>query len=268
MALKDIASEQNKPGDAVAYPKKTVAQRPWDPDAKRRLAVAQAEDQQFVPALKTLRYLASQSVNKIPVLIYTEVNPCAYPGRNSSRQVVTHLEKLDANGYQFVVPPDLDNPGDQKQVMVVIVDTEAPALREIDEALRRLGGMAVCAASPDVIHGKVPDLATTKLLKQLQASKRWLLASSGPDERKRLPVDASGTLGNPLTHRLFTPKGQESDAAMASRLRRTLGESASSLPTGASRTLVYPKGDYGQYSLDTNREALATIKGVRGEFLQ
>jgi tetratricopeptide (TPR) repeat protein len=261
VALKDIASEQNKPGDAVAYPEETLTQRPWDPDAKRRLAVAQAEDQQFVPALKTLRYLASQSVNKISLLIYTEVNPCAYPGRNSSLQVVTHLEELDANGYQFVVPPDLDNPGDQKQVMVVIVDTEAPALREIDEALRRLGGRAVCAASPDVIHGKVPDLATTKLLKQLQASKRWLLASSGPDDRQRLPVDASGTLGNPLTHRLLTPKGQESDAAMASRLRQTLGESARSLPAGASRTLIYPKGDYGQYSLDTDQKALATLKG-------
>ena len=54
------------------------------------------------------------------------------------------------------VPPDLDNPDDQKQVMVVIVDTEASALREIDEVLRHLGGMAVCAVSPDVIHGKVP----------------------------------------------------------------------------------------------------------------
>jgi len=261
VALKDIASEQNKPGDAVAYPKETLAQRPWDVDAKRRLAVAQAEDQDFVPALKTLRYLANQSVNKIPVLIYNEVNPCAYPGRNSSRQVVAHLEELDANGYAFVVPPDLDNPADQKQVMVVIVDTEAPALREIDEALRRLGGRAVCAASPDMIHGKVPDLATTKLLKQLQASKRWLLASSGPNDRIRLPIGASGALGDPLTHRLLTPRGQESDAAMASRLRQTLGESARSLPVDASRTLVYPKGDYGQYSLDTDREALATLKG-------
>ena len=81
-----------------------MAQRPWDPDAARRLAVAQAEDQQFVPALETLRYLASQSVNKIPVLIYTEVNPCAYPGGNSSLQVVAHLEELARPATQFTVP--------------------------------------------------------------------------------------------------------------------------------------------------------------------
>ena len=81
------------------------------------------------------------------------MNPCAYPGRNSSRQVVTHLEKLACReGYQFVAPPGSgQSAGDQKQVMLVIVDSEAPALGEIDAAFRRLGGRAVCAANPLIL---------------------------------------------------------------------------------------------------------------------
>jgi tetratricopeptide (TPR) repeat protein len=265
--LKDLASEQGKPREAVDYARETVAQRPWDADAARRLAVAQAEDQQFVPALATLRYMAGQSVNKILILVYSEVNSCAYPGRNSSRQVVSHLERLAASGYKFVVPPNLDNPSDAPQVMVVVVDTEAPALREIDAVLRRLGGQAVCAANPDVIKGQVPDPATAGLLQELQKSGRWLLASSGPSDRQPLPVAADGALGNPLTHRLQTPRGEETAAAMAQRLGQTLGDSAGSLPRSTHRTLIYPKGDYGQYSLDIDTQALNTLKGaVAGAF--
>jgi tetratricopeptide (TPR) repeat protein len=262
VTLKNIASDQGDLKKATEYAKEMVAQRPWDKDASRRLAMAQAEDQQFKPALATLRSLASQSVNQaIPLLIYQEVNPCAYPGRNSSRQVSAHLERLAAEGYQFTVPPDFAPGGEQRQVVVIIVDTEAPALREIDATLRRLGGRAVCALAPLVLEGKVPDPATTRLAKELQASGRWVLASSGPGDRQRLPVDRDGTLGNPLTHTLATPKGNETYAAMAARLRHTLGEAAASLPPG-SRTLIYPKGDYGQFSLDTDREALATLKGA------
>jgi tetratricopeptide (TPR) repeat protein len=54
VALKIIAIDQGKPGQAVEYAQKTVSQRPWHTDATPRLAVAQAEDQKFAPALKTL----------------------------------------------------------------------------------------------------------------------------------------------------------------------------------------------------------------------
>ena len=55
-------------------------------------------------ALKTLRYLANQSVNKIPVLIYTEVDPSPTPAQFQPPGGGAP-GGAGAAGYQFTCPP-------------------------------------------------------------------------------------------------------------------------------------------------------------------
>jgi len=258
--LRDIAAAAGDREAALDYAMRIAQERPADSTARRRLASAQAEAAEFSPALAAMRNDAGLAANAlVPVLVYGNVTSCSYPGRNTASQVVAHIERLAASGVTLVGfngQPAGDPP--PARAVIVILNAEEDALRPIDDAIARVGGMAVYAADGT----RRASLADT--LTRLAKSGRWQIASAGPADTRRAAVDALGRLGSPLTHRLVVSGEPESEATQAARLDATLARAAVNLPENGPRVLVYPGGDYGQLSLDTDSSAISALRTAAG----
>ncbi|MCX5886420.1 MAG: tetratricopeptide repeat protein [Proteobacteria bacterium] len=261
--LRNLNSWEQKTKQALYYARQLFNQRPWDINAQENYAISLAEANKFRPALEILRAQASLSITKaIPVLIYNNVIDCPYPGRNTTKQIISHLERLAAEGYTFITPEEIDKIKEQPCVIIVVVNTEEPAFQILDTALQRIGGRAVYACATGTLTTQTPNAPSPEMLSKLMASGRWIIASSGPLENKRIAVDNSGTLGNPFTHRIMTARGKEDYTAMSERLDKLINAAALSLRPASTRIFFYPGGDYGQLSLDTEPQDLETLRSV------
>lgn len=261
VSLKDVASDSGEPDAALRYAQAAAEQRPWDAAAGRRLAVTQAEAARFRPALVALREQAGVGAEQVvAVLIYDDVTSCQYPGRTTAAQVATHVRRLAAEDIRLVGPDQFDAHTLGARALLIVANADAAALRQMDEALARSGGRAVYAASGRELAGG----ASGKQLAELAATGRWVIGSTGPVDSRRVPVDARGTLGNPLTHRVHAYAGVEEPAQAAARVDAALARAVARVPQNAPRLLVYPAGDYGQYSLDTDAQTIAQLRDATG----
>ncbi|MDQ7787657.1 MAG: tetratricopeptide repeat protein [Thermodesulfovibrionales bacterium] len=267
IALRDIAYDQQNPDDALKHTKQILDQRPWDINADIRYAVSLGVEEQFNPALKSLRDITEKDFREaVPVMAYDNVTQCHYSGRNTTGQIVSHWERLHNEGYIFIIPSELNAAADQLRTIAVIVDPEPDALPVLDSALKRIGGRAVLAIRTGSLSNLVPGSPDPSILKKLRESGRWIIASSGPETFQRSPVTSSGTLGNPLTHTIFSHTMKSEDETMMSkRLDTLLADASRELGSSAPRIFVYPGGDYGQFSLDTDPNRIETLKKSIGE---
>ena len=266
--LRDIANEQGEPDEALECAKQVVSYRPWDMPAQLRTAVSLASNDEFKPSFKLLREQVQREPSQaVPLLIYSNITRCSYPGRTTTKQVIDHIEHLKTEGYQLITPLELDKPMEQPRVIIIIANPEPASLPALDEALKNIGGRAILALPDGTLMNQMPGNLKPGLFSELQESGRWIIASSGPADFKRLTVNDSGTLGNPLTHKLYRNAKKEDAASMADRLDRVFQDTASSLSSSQSRIFLYPGGDYGQLSLDTDPDSINVLnKSVQKHF--
>lgn len=261
--LRDVVLLRRDTPEAVAHAETIARQRPWDMDAQRRLAEALAEDQQLHKAHALLRSPLAQTATSVVVaLAYRDVTPHEYPGRNRASQVIEHLKRLHREGYQFVTPEQLDANASPPapSVLVWIVEADRDAVRRLDAVLKELDARAIYAGPTTAAEWEAPGLPSPEELRDMKSSGRWFIASSGPPDMQRVAVARPRTFGNPITSRSLTASGRETDTEFRARIQDTLADMAAPLP--APRTLIFPRGDYGHLSLDTDP---ATLELLRAE---
>ncbi|MFB3901944.1 MAG: tetratricopeptide repeat protein [Acidobacteriota bacterium] len=268
--LKETAAKTGNGRRRLEIARLVASQRSWDADAWRRYALVAAEEGEFGEALSTSAPLAGMKTEQaIPVLLYSRVSACADNGQNTVEQVISHWTRLHGAGYRFISPAEIDPRQGGLRVMVVLINPDPAALDPLDTLLRQIGGKAVLAIDPRSLRAPVPGMPSTEQLQKLQTGGFWILASSASQGRQRGTIDATGTTGNLLTHFLWKGGQVESSRSFEERISRTMAAASDLLPKNQPRLLVYPGGDYGQFSLDTNQEAVALLRSaVETEFDQ
>lgn len=264
IGLRELATRERAWSEAVKLSETMVRQRPWDLDAVRRYSMSLTDNRQGKKSLDLLRrHVKTQPTPALAALVYREVISGPYPGRNTPQQIATHLERLRAAGYQFLTPDqlNLDALPRQKSVLLIIADTDARSLAEIDQALTTYGARATYAGFTTRDVRALPGRPTQAQVQALQKSGRWALASSGPLALPRIVIDEQGTLGNPLCQRQLNSAtgATESNDELRARVDQLLADMAAPLDQ-SSRVLLYPRGDYGQLALDTDAEAMQVLQ--------
>lgn len=255
-----IAYDQKQPDQALTYTKQIVDQRPWDMHAHLRNAISLAVKEKFKPSLKFLReQVKNDPMLGAPLLIYSDVTQCPYAGRNTTRQIIAHINHLNDQGYQFIAPFELSKPAEQPRVIIVIANPEPAALPALDSVLQKNGDRAILAVHNGALITHVPGNPKPEILKEMQESGRWIIALSGPARFQRITVNETGTLGNPLTHKWCSKTKWEDDNAFSERLNKSLYDASVSLSSPQSRIFLYPGGDYGHLSLDTDPQTLKIL---------
>lgn len=255
VALKNAASAKREFSKALNYSKTIVAERPWDVESTLRHAIALSEAERVRESLQLLRRVAKRNEPRdmVPALVYRNVSACPYPGRNNVEQIAAHLRRLHAEGYQLVTPEQIEFPHDQPQAIVVIEDADRAVVVAADNVLAEIGGRAVYAGHSGILTRSIPGKPSPDDLREFAASGRWLIASRGPEDDRRQPIAEDGRLGNPFTHPFYKDGRAESDAAFRKRLDKSFEAAAAAVAAAPEQVLVYPSGDYGQASLDTDR---------------
>lgn len=265
--LREIHSSGKEPQHALAYATELTRQRPWDAHAHLSLAMAQVEADNFLTPLQYLRTEVRRDIRQTtPVLIYDDVLTCSYKGRNNIEQVTSHLKRLSAEGYRFVTPDEIPNPKEEKQTVIIISNSSPDVVRALDKVLVETGGKAIYAASSGTSEANRQNYPLQTMLLDMQTSGRWLIGSSGLAQDTKIPIDKNGTTGNPLTHRRYESTGTEDLKGMKNRIDETMNMSSANLKS--SKIFLYPKGDYGQMSLDTNQDNLETLQSSIKEHFQ
>lgn len=261
--LKDAYSARGDFKKAVEQSKVFTALLPDSVDLARRHALALGEYERWHRALSVLRRAADQDAQRaVPVLLYSIQHDCDYPARSDVAQVREHMARLSEEDYSFLWPHELHNATNHPAVLLVFMDLSEKAALEIDEILAAHHARAVYAGSPLALSGSAPGKPSRATWEKLLASGRWMLASSGPEERGRAPIAADGRQGNPLTHRIWIKDRRESLDEYRERLDRLLRACAEALPKGQPRLFVYPSGDFGQLSLDSGPDEMAVLSEI------
>lgn len=265
ISLRELAVRERAWGEAVKLSETVVRQRPWDLDAVRRYSMSLNDNRQFKKSVELLQrhVKTDQPPPTLAALVYRDVISGPYPGRNTPAQVATHVEQLAAAGYQFLTPDqvNLKSLPRKKSVLLIIADTDARSLADIDQALAKHGARATYAGFTTRETRALPGRPTQAQVQALQQSGRWAIASSGPLALPRIVIDAQGTLGNALCQRQLNSAtgATESNDEMHTRVDELLNDMAAPLDESA-RVLLYPRGDYGQLALDTDGEALQVLQ--------
>ena len=263
LALKDAATLNGEFQKAAEYARDAATVIPSHVDATRRYALALGENERWHRALRKLRSVAAQDpLQAIPVLAYRLVTDCPYPGRNNVDQVRAHVTRLAAEGFTFVLPGELEPEGAERRVMIVLLDADRRVVEEVDRVLEQSGARAVYAGTTATLTRNVPNKPSPEALVRLAESGRWAVASSGPEDNAPRPVKDGNITGNPLTHRLLIQGEPEEKSSFSSRIDNVLASCAASLSENAPRLLVYPGGDFGQLSLDTDPETVAALRAA------
>lgn len=263
LALRRTALQDGRWREAIRWSEDVVRQRPWDLEAISRYSGALAADRQFGRALDVLRPHASERPGPpLVALFYRGVTTGPYPGRLTVAQVTGHLQRLADEGYRFMTPDQLSpgHPPASPSVLVVVGDTDPAALQALDQALAGLGGRASLAVLTSRDERQQPGQPSPAQIQSLLSQGRWSVISAGPVERERIPVDARGTLGQPLIQRQWEARAGrlESDQELEARVDALLADMAAPLPP-SPRALAYPQGDYGQLALDLDPAALPVV---------
>ena len=266
-ALRDQSTRAGEIDEAVEYARRHVEIQPGNAEAHRAYANVLAQQDRFRASLQVLRPLARMPIKlAMPVLVYQEITVNPYAGRNSVAQIGDHIEQLAAAGYSFVNAfGQIDAHTNSHQVMLVLLDPEAAVIEALDPVLIRHGARVVYVGQAAVPAVTLTGTPYPDSVKPLLSGERWQLAAGGPPGLRRQPVDATGRLGNPLTHPVMTETGLESEFDFATRLDHTLAKAAGTLNRQNERIWFYPSGDFGQRSLDTGTNHVAALRVAVGQ---
>ncbi len=263
IALRDDAIRRKAFDEAVDYARKRLRLQPDDAEAQRLYANAQAQNDQFRPALKTLRRYARKPVETaVPVLVYRSPLANPYPGRNSVAQVADHIAYLSQAGYRFVqTDAEREAHTGEPRVMIILLDPSPGAVEALDPVLNAHDARVLYAGHPGLPPRDLPAVPVPDRLQPLFESGRWKRASSGPATPHRGPVDLDGRLGNILIQPMVTDDGRlESAVTFEARRERLLAEAALFLTDASERLLVYPGGDFGHRTLDLGLSESAALQ--------
>jgi tetratricopeptide (TPR) repeat protein len=259
--LKDEAILAGRFEEAIRYSELTLAQRPWDLHMLRRYAQALAEKERFRPALQALREVAKADPDSVtPILIYQSLTPYDYAGMNRATVVADAMRQLAALPRALITPDQVGLVTGRVGLVLVFVEPDAAVIDILDPVLKELSGRAVALFAPETLRRDVPYKPTTQRIKDMQRSGRWQIGARLPSQAA-LPVKADGTLGNPLTHRLYVKGDQESLSAYRKRVSQLVDDALVSVPSWP-RLIMYPSGDYGQASLDTDPDTLDALRHI------
>ena len=261
IALRDLTTQEEKIDEAVEYARVRANVQPDNAEALRLYANSLAQQNKFRKALGILRPLAHPPLETaIPVLVYQSITRPPYAGRNSVDQINRHIQRLAQDGFVFINSFNkLDAKSHAKRLMIVLIDPEAAVIEALDPILQKYNACVVYVGNTInpalTLSGQpIPDRVISLL-----ATKRWQLASGGPADLRRQPVNTAGVLGSPLTHPVIIDGTLESSNVFAGRLDRVLAESSGKLAKQKECILVYPNGDFGQRSLDTTPGNLSIL---------
>ncbi len=261
--LRDYELVVKRPRQALPYAERLAMARPWDDMAVRRYAMTLAEADGFSRATRVLEPLAERNENTVTALLwYNDITVYDYPGRNTAAQIAAHMVCLASNGFRFVTEMPLTN-RTEKTVMLFLVQPDRAVVEAVDVELRKQNAKAVLVLDPRCLKVAFPRKPSPQMLAELRKSGRWEIALTVAD-REPAVVRADGVKGNPLTHRILVKGEQESLEAMSKRVSAVMAETAAAGGAGKGKLFVYPRGDYGQYSLDTDAAVMAALSNAVG----
>ncbi len=260
-ALRDTSTRDGQLDEAVEYARVRTDIQPDNPEALRAYANSLAQQDHFHKALNILRPLARTPLAQaVPVLVYQSVARHPYAGRNSVDQISRHVKRLSDDGVVFVNAfSQISEKPDARHVMIVLIDPEAEVIEALDPVLQKHNARVVYAGNANIPSLTLSGLPLPERLTPLLTSGRWRLASGGPADLRRGMVNASGVLGNPLTHPLMTDGARETQDAFDGRVDQALAGAARTLRQTDERILVYPAGDFGHRSLDSDTNNMAVL---------
>ncbi len=261
-ALRDRTTREGQIDEAVGYARARADVQPDNAEAVRAYANSLAQQDHFRTSLQLLRPLASTPLEQaVPVLVYQSVVRPPYAGRNTVEQISRHIKRLADDGVLFVnaFGQVAEHPT-ARHVMLVLIDPEAEVIEALDPVLQRHRARVVYAGNAAIPALTLSGLPLPERLAPALTSGRWRLASGGPSDRRRVSVNASGVLGSPLTHPIVADGTRENPAAFEARLDQALAGAARSLKQADERILVYPSGDFGHRSLDTDTNNVALLR--------
>lgn len=263
IALRDLYSRDRQFRKARQWAENGLKLRPWDPFMINRYAQSMAESDRYRRALKALRKLADEDSGAVvPVLVYDLVTSCDYEGRISTGRIEEHIKALRSAGYRFLLPADLRGEDFDLSVMLIVIDADRDVVEALDDVLEAHDAKMIYAGRREVFMHRVPGKPSPEERVRLLSGGRWAMASSGGSDRSRVAVREDGTQGNPLTHSL--PEEKESPDAYRERIDRTLSKWSATLSDASVKLLVYPGGDDGHMSLDTDESAVADLREIAG----
>jgi len=251
--LRQDAAERSRPADALAFARRRTDFEPSNLEAQLDLANSLAQNDQFRPALKILRRLASMPATEATLLLaYQLIDESEGPGRNTIDQLMQHFDILAERGYRMDNRFSDESTIATSKVVLIFQGASEKDLQSIDARLAALEGRAIYAGSIAGDHVRRTTKPTAAFLKSLEQTGRWLILPAVRLERKC--INQEGVLGNPLTHRIYEDGRMESEEEMTSRVRAFLAQMFSHAYANPERVCIYPFGDYGQRSLDMSRE--------------
>ena len=260
-ALRDRATQEGRIDEAVDYARARANVQPDSAEAVRAYANSLAQQDHFRAALQLLRPLASTPLEQaVPVLVYQSIVRPPYAGRNTVEQISRHIKQLADDGVLFVNAfSQVAERPTARHVMLVLIDPEAEVIEALDPVLQKHNARVVYAGNAALPALTLSGQPLPERLAPVLTSGRWKLASGGPANVRRGPVNESGVLGSPLTHPLVSEGKRESAAAFEARLDHVLAGAARTLKQNEERILVYPSGDFGHRSLDTDTNNVALL---------
>ena len=261
--LRDQEIRMEKPRRAIPYAERLRDVQPWDDMAVRHYAMNLAEADGFSRAIRILKPMAGQESDKtMAILRYENTTPFDYAGMNTVSQMVSHVSALVKAGFVFVnsIPGASSR---KKAVMMVLVDPESDVVEALEPALQANGACAVIMVRPDNLRHSIPRKLSPARLAELKQSGRWTVGVTFP-EMAAATVRADGVKGNPLTHRVMVDGALEPLESMTNRIGAMLASASSAIGAEGPRWFYYPKGDYGQVSLDTDRAAVNLLSNQVG----
>ncbi len=263
VALRDTATREGRIDDAVGYARTRADLQPDNAEASRQYANSLAQQDRFRSALRILRPLARAPLEKaVPVLVYRSIALPPYAGRNSVSQISRHIKRLADDGFAFINAfsqiPETPN---ARRVMIILIDPEPGVIEALDPVLQHYNARVVYAGNATVPTLCLSGQPIPERLSPVLASDRWQLASGGPADLRRQPVNEAGVLGNPLTQPVMLDGKRESASAFSKRIDRQLADASRALKQKSERILVYPSGDFGQRSLDSTPDNLKILRG-------
>jgi tetratricopeptide (TPR) repeat protein len=263
-ALRDRATRDGQIDEATGYARVRAEFQPDSAEALRAYANSLAQQDHFRKSLNILRPLARTPLEKaVPLLVYQSISRHPYAGRNSVEQISRHVKRLSEDGVVFINAfSQIAEKPDARHVMIVLIDPEAEVIEALDPVLKQHNARVVYAGNAALPTLTLSGQPIPERLATVLASGRWQLASGGPAELGRKPVNEAKVLGNPLTHPLVSEEACETRSAFSERIDQALAGSSRTLTQADERILVYPSGDFGHRSLDTDTNNVALLRNA------
>jgi len=252
---------------------------PLDPYLHYIKARLFADESRYQKAFKELDQLEEQGFRgSVAMLLYHGLSISDTSALMPINVFKGHMESLRAAGYRFITAAEIPEYFEQytrRRELLGITNIERVVCITFDDARRdamRIGTPVAkdldLVISMHVPVGYVahqhPFLCTWEMLKEFEATGRWIMGGHLYMAHEREPIDAAGNLCYPLANRLWLKDADrlETTNEYTARLAFEYGESQTlikeNLKTASACPFVaYPFGDVGQQTLCNVSNAVA-----------